>query len=462
MFTKDRDFYKTFLRLAVTLMLEQAVILSVNLADNLMLGTYSEAALSGVAAVNQIQFVFQQLVYAVNNAMIVLGSQYFGQKRMGEVKKLSAIGVRAELLISLVLFCLVSFFPQQALHMFTDDAAIAADGVKYLNIIRFSYVFFALTAVMLGTMRIAQSVKIALKVSIVALVVNVTLNYLLISGNFGFPEMGAEGAAVGTLVSRIVEFLLVLWYVFKKEKNLEIKPKDYAHLDRQLLKDYIKVGVPVFITAGLWGISNALQTVILGHLSANAIAAQSISSTFFLLLKVTSVGAASASSLIIGQTVGAGNMGKIKEYTKTLQFMYLGIGLVLASIMFIARIPLLNIYEISDETRYLANAYMLIQSVVLFTMSYQMPVNTGIIRGGGDTRFTMIMDLISIWGIVVPVSLLAAFVWDLSPIIVIICLNADQCFKCIPACIRVNSYKWIKKLTRKAETESETGSAAAK
>jgi len=222
------------------------------------------------------------------------------------------------------------------------------------------------------------------------------------------------------------------------------------------------VGVPVFITAGRWGISNALQTVTLGHLSANAIAAQSISSTFFLLLKVTSVGAASASSLIIGQTVGAGNMGKIKEYTKTLQFMYLGIGLVLASIMFIARIPLLNIYEISDETRYLANAYMLIQSVVLFTMSYQMPVNTGIIRGGGDTRFTMIMDLISIWGIVVPVSLLAAFVWDLSPIIVIICLNADQCFKCIPACIRVNSYKWIKKLTRKAENESETGSAAAK
>ncbi len=130
--------------------------------------------------------------------------------------------------------------------------------------------------------------------------------------------------------------------------------------------------------------------------------------------------------------------------------------------MFIARIPLLNIYEISDETRYLANAYMLIQSVVLFTMSYQMPVNTGIIRGGGDTRFTMIMDLISIWGIVVPVSLLAAFVWDLSPIIVIICLNADHCFKCIPACIRVNSYKWIKKLTRKAEAESETGSAAAK
>ena len=144
MFTKDKSFYKTFLRLCITLMLEQAVILSVNLADNLMLGTYSETALSGVAAVNQIQFVFQQIVYAINNAMIVLGSQYFGQKKIGEVRKLSSIGVRCELILALVLFALVSFFPYRALGLFTPDAAIAAEGVKYLAIIRFSYFFFSL------------------------------------------------------------------------------------------------------------------------------------------------------------------------------------------------------------------------------------------------------------------------------------------------------------------------------
>ena len=116
--------------------------------------------------------------------------------------------------------------------------------------------------------------------------------------------------------------------------------------------------------------------------------------------------------------------------------------------MLCVRTPLLSLYDISERTRELAGAYMLIQSVVLFTMSYQMPVNTGIIRGGGDTRFVMILDLISIWGIVLPFSCLAAFVWRLSPIIVIILLNSDQVFKCVPAFIRVNSYKWIKRLTR--------------
>ena len=403
-----------------------------------------------MAAVNQIQFIFQQLTYAASNAMIVLGSQYFGQKRLKEVKMLSAIGMRFALSIAVLLFALVSFFPPQALSLFTTDAAIAAEGVRYLSIIRFSYPFFAATALMLGTMRIAQAVKIALRVSLIALAVNVSINYLLIYGHLGFPEMGAQGAAVGTLIARLVECLIVARYMLKKEKNLSVKIRDFLRIDRIMLKDYIKIGFPVFITSGLWGAANALQTMILGHMDDSAIAAQSISSTVFLLLKVTSVGAASAASILIGQTIGAGKMEKVKEYSRTLQCLFIGIGLTLGCIMFFIRIPLLSIYQVSEETRVLANAYMLIQSVVLCTMSYQMPVNTGILRGGGDTKFVMVMDLISIWGIVMPLSLLSAFVWKLSPVIVIILLNADQAFKCIPACIRVNSYKWVKKLTRPA------------
>ena len=141
-------------------------------------------------------------------------------------------------------------------------------------------------------------------------------------------------------------------------------------------------------------------------------------------------------------------MERIREYSRTLQVMFVAIGLILGAALFIIRIPMLDIYNISDETRALANAYMIVQSVVLVTMSYQMPVNGGIIRGGGDTKFIMIVDIISIWVIVLPLSYLAAFVWNLSPIVVIILLNSDQVFKCVPAFIRVNSYKWVRQLTR--------------
>lgn len=448
--TRDRAFYQSFLRLCLTLMLEQAVILSVNLADNMMLGAYSEEALSGVAAVNQIQFAYQQLVYGVTNGLLVLGTQYWGQKRVAEIRRLSAIGLRLETALAVVLFVLVSVFSRPALRIFTPNEAFIAQGVDYLRIVRFSYPFFALTALMLGTMRMVESVRIALRVSIISLCLNVAINYLLIFGRLGAPEMGVRGAAVGTLAARAAECVIVAVHMFRREKTLDIHLRDYRRIDRAMLRDVLRVGTPVLITSALWGVSNALQTVILGHMSDSAISAQSISSTVFLLLKVTSVGAASAASVMIGRTVGTGDIGKVREYSRTLQAMFLCIGAVLALMMLSLRRPLLRVYRVSDETRALADAYMVIQSVVLFTMSYQMPVNTGIIRGGGDTRFVLWLDLISIWGIVMPLSLLGAFVWHWPPVAVIICLNADQCFKCVPAFLRVSGDRWIKRLTRAA------------
>ena len=206
---------------------------------------------------------------------------------------------------------------------------------------------------------------------------------------------------------------------------------------------------PVLGSGWLWGVANAAQTVILGHMNDSAIAAQSISNTVFLLLKVTSVGAASAAAVIIGKTVGEGDFKRVKDYTRTLQMLFLGIGLVLAVIMLAVRLPLLHIYgaKILPETRVLANAYMIIQAAVLFFMSYQMPCNAGIIRGGGDVKFIMYLDIIAI-AVFVPLSAMAGLVWRWDPVPVILCMNADQVLKCIPACLRVNSYRWIRVLTK--------------
>ena len=448
MFTKDREFYKSFLRLCVALMLEQAVILSVNLADNLMLGTYSQAALSGVAAVNQIQFVYQQVVYAIGNALIVLGSQYWGQRRLGEIRSIAGIGVRLEIALALILLTLVSLFPEGALRIFTDQADYVAEGVAYLKIIRFSYLFFAVTAVLLSTMRVVESVKIALRVSVLSLIINVSINYLLIGGNLGAPELGARGAAIGTLTARVVEFIVVGTYVLR-DRKLGLRLRHLLEHNGQLVRDFIRISIPTLGAAFLWGIANALQTVILGHMNDSAIAAQSISNTVFLLLKVTAVGAASAASVLIGKTVGEGDMDRLKQYTRTLQLIFVGVGLALGAIMLLIRIPLLGVYapKISQETYDLANAYMLIQAAVLVGMSYQMPVNTGIIRGGGDTRFVLILDLVAM-GVFIPLAWMGGLVWNWPAIAVIVCVNTDQFLKCIPAAIRANGYKWVHKLTR--------------
>ena len=427
----DTLFYRNFFSIYVILVLQNVVTLSVNLADNMMLGAYSETALSGVAAVNQIQFIYQQLLMALGDRLVIFCSQYWGQRRTEPMKKIAAGAMWAGLGIAVILFTLVSIFPYQTLGIFTTEKSIIEEGVRYLAIIRFTYFFFAVTQILLATMRSVEVVNIAFQLSIITFFINCGINYVLIYGHFGAPEMGAAGAAVGTLAARAIELLVLLFYIRKKETNLRLRLSDYFHPDKLLCRDYFKLTAPMLLVQGLWGVNTALQTVILGHMTAAAIAANSVASTIFLMVKSMAVGAASTASVIIGKTIGTGDIDLVKHYAKLMQ-----------------RVPLLRIYDLTPATKDMANTFLIILSIVIVGMSYQMPTNNGIIRGGGNAMFVVKMDLISIWGIVIPLSFIMAFVVKASPAVVVCCLNADQIFKCVPAFLESHYGNWIRKLTR--------------
>ena len=447
--TKDkRLFYKTFFGLYIALVCQNVITLSVNLMDNIMLGAYGESALSGVAAVNQIQFVFQQLLTALGDGLVILCSQYYGKKNITAMKKIMAVTMQSAVLIAVLLFGAVSLWPVQILKLFSTDQAIIQEGTAYLGIIRFTYLFFAVTQILLASLRSTEVVKIASVLSLITLGINCSINYVLIFGNFGFPRMGVRGAAIGTLTARIIEVLILLCYLYKKEKKLHLHIRDFCQMDAVMAGDYLKVTWPIAVVAGLWGVNTALQTVILGHMTSAAIAANSAASNLFLMVKSTAVGAASATGIIIGKTIGSGDLELVKTYSKRLQKMFVVIGVASGTLLFFLRIPVLSLYKLSPEAMELANTFLIILSVVCMTMSYQMPTNNGIIKGGGNTMYVIKMDLISIWGIVIPLSFIVAFVVKASPAVVVCCLNADQIFKCIPAFIEANYGNWIRKLTR--------------
>jgi putative MATE family efflux protein len=385
---------------------------------------------------------------ALGEGIVIFSSQYWGKKQTEPIKKIAAISMKTGLCVAVLLFAAVTLFPGWIAGLFTTDLPIRQQAVEYMDIIRFSYLFFAVTTLLLAAMRSVEVVKIALYLSVMTLVINCGVNYLLIFGNFGMPEMGARGAAVGTLVARIVECIVCIWYVAVKEKRLALRLKDYLTRDWSLAGDYFKVTVPMIVVQALWGLNTALQTVILGHMTAAAIAAKSVESSLFMLVKSMAVGASATASVIIGKTIGSGDINKVKEYAKTLQVLFVCIGITAGCILFLIRMPILAIYDLSAETKAMANSFLIILSVICMTMSYQMPTNTGIIRGGGSPNFVVKLDLISIWGIVLPLSFVMAFVVKASPIVVVCCLNADQVFKCVPAFIKVNYGHWAKKLTR--------------
>lgn len=366
-----------------------------------------------MAAVNQIQFVFQQIVTAFGEGIVILGSQYWGKGQTEPMKKILASAMRFGIGTALLLFAAATVFPRGLVMLFTDETIIVEQGCRYLAVVRFSYLFFAVTQIILAALRSTQTVAIAFFLSAETLIINCGINYVLIYGKFGAPEMGAAGAAVGTVSARIVECVVVLCYAAWRKQGLRLRGKEFLKTEKILCRDYIKVTFPMFLVQSLWGLNTAMQTVILGHMTASAIAANSVASTLFLMVKSMAVGAASAASVIIGKTIGMGDMQLVKQRSRILQKLFL-----------------------------------LILCVVTVGMSYQMPVNNGLIRGGGSTSFVVKVDLISIWMIVMPVSLLAAFVCNVSPAIVVCCLNADQIFKCVPAFIKVNYGSWARKLTR--------------
>lgn len=445
---KMNGFYKMFFSMYFILVFQNVITLSVNLADNMMLGAYSEAALSGVAAVNQIQFIFQQVLNAFGDGMVIIGSQYWGKKNTKPIKQLTAMAMQIGLAISILLFLVISLFPAQVMQIFTNEQVIISEGVRYLNIIRFTYVFFAITQILLATLRSVETVKIAFALSVQTLIVNCCINYVLIYGRFGAPELGVAGAAIGTLAARILETVTLITFLIIKENKLHLRLKDYLKLDYSLFRDYMKTTTPIVVIQGLWGLNTALQTVILGHMTAAAIAANSMASNLFLIVKSAAVGAASTASVIIGKTIGTGDIPLVKQYAKVLQRMFVVIGLLAGTLLFFLRIPILSLYDLAPATKEMANTFLIILSVVCVGMSYQMPTNIGIIRGGGSAGFVVKVDIISIWGIVLPLSFIMAFVVKASPAVVVCCLNADQMFKCVPAFIKANYGNWIKKLTR--------------
>ena len=463
--TRDRSFYQNFFRLFSMIVLQNVIVLSVNLADNIMIGAYSEISLSGVAAVNQLQFIFQQLTMGIGDALVVLGSQYWGQKRTEPIKRFFVGALLLGTALSLLFFAVSAITPAGVVYLFTDDPAIHAAGVEYLKVMKYSFLVFAVTNLLLAVLRSVETVRIGFWVSVSTLLVNGGLNYLLIEGRLGAPRLGVTGAAIATLAARVVELAVVLFYLLRLDKKLSWRLRDFFRMDKLLVQDYLRLVRPFLLTSLMFGGAVMLQTVILGHLEdtgagGSTIAANSIASTLYQMLKVAIVGASSAAAVLIGKAIGSGRMDVIKSYAKTLQLMFVGIGVCTSTLLFLLRVPIVGLYtaispDLSPETRQMALDFILVLCVTGFGTAYQMPVATGIIRGGGDAKFVLINDLISIWGIVIPVSLLAAFVLRWPPVAVIACLNADQVFKCGAACIKVNRYRWMKKLTRPAETTGE-------
>jgi len=448
-FIKEKAFYKTFFSLLIVIALQQFAALMVNLVDNLMLGRYTELALSGATLVNQLQFVLQQLAAGIGLGIVVLASQYWGQKRIPEIRKIISVGMKCGMLVGIIFFVLGLAIPNQLLAIFTSDQAVIAEGARYLKIMVWTYLLFSVSNTLMYALQSVETVMIGTVMSVSTICINFCFNYCLIYGNFGAPEMGIRGAAVATVISRSVELILILVYVLFIDKKLKARLYDLFSFDMTFLKDYIRVAMPVIISALLWGVAQAAQTAVLGHINAQVIAANSIAVTISQVFAVFGMAGANVASVMTGKTIGEGKLDKVRAYAKTTQGIFLCLGVTLGILIFIFKGPIVGFYRISEETRALSLSFLTILSVTTIGSCYEYPVEGGIIAGGGSTKYQAIVDNLFMWLFTIPFSAMSAYVFHFSPVVTYCFLKADQLLKCIPNGITVNRFRWVKILTRK-------------
>ncbi len=446
---KDKKFYQRLFMLALPMAGQSILTFAVGLADNIMVGRIGDLALSGVYMANQWMTMLQQFIHGFMTAAMVIATQYWGKKDTDSIKTILAITAKFAAVTGILFFVAAFFFPIPLMGLYTNDPAVAAEAGRYIRIVAWSYLFYVATELLMTSQKSVETVGIALYTSISTLIINVVLNYLLIFGRLGFPAMGVRGAAVATLSARVVETGIMLYYVKFRDHKLKLHLADFARHSKLLLKDYIRYGIPIFAGAAVWGINMTGQGAIIGRLGQNAISAISISNNMFQIVSVGVYGVASATAIIIGKTVGSGDYDLVKKYAKTLQLVFVAMGLGTAVLMYASHwlIPLMY-PTASHETRAIVDQLILVLTVMVIGTAYQMSSLTGIVRAGGLTHFVFVNDTIFVCFVVLPLGFLSAFVLHAPVWVVFACLKCDQILKCFVALVKVNRFRWIKNITR--------------
>jgi putative MATE family efflux protein len=445
-FTKDRSFYRSLVTLAVPISLQNLVTFAVSFADNVMIGSLGDDAISGVYIGGQLQSVLQMFVGGIEGAILILAAQYWGKKDTQSIRKVVSIGIKFALAVGLLSSLVAVLFPQWVIRAFTTEPGVIQEGAAYVQIVGFTYLFFSVSQVMIAAMRSVETARIGLYISCMALVINVCLNYVFIFGHFGFPAMGVRGAAL--------EMCVGVGYVLFVDKKLRFGLKDLLHTDLQLLRDFIRYGLPVIGGQVVWAINSLANTKILGYYSAGVIAAASITGMLHNLVYVWMNGMSSAVGIITGKTVGAGQYEKMKEYSKTVQMIFLFVGLISGAAVFLARDGFISLYNASPEAQAYSRQFINVISVTIIGTCYQAACLFGLVKSGGDISFVFKNDTIFVFLVVIPSSLLAMWL-GAPPWVVFACLKCDQILKCFVAIVKINRYNWMKNLTRDNTSQEE-------
>jgi len=441
---RDKNFYKKTAAIAIPISLQSLIVIGVNMADTIMVGSLGENALSGTALANQFISIFHICCMGISMGASVLTSRFWGMKDNLSLKKTITIMLRFCILLSALFTAATIISPNSLMRIYTNDLEVIQQGVLYYKWMIPCYILLGLSLTCTIVLRSVGQVKIPLLASIGAFFMNIFFNYVFIFGKLGAPRMGTEGAALGTLLGRTFEFLFICIYFFFIDKKISYKMKDLFMNCRSIIRDYISVSIPVFISDMLLALGNSAVAMVMGRIGKDFVSANSITVVTQQLSTVFIQGICHSGSIITGHTLGEGKKKKAQEQAYT--FLALGaiIGAIAGVLILAVSNSVVNYYNISDETKEIAIQLMRSIALIVFFQSMNSILTKGVLRGGGDTKFLMVADILFLWILSIPLGFMAGLVWHWSAYWIYFCLKIDQIVKAIWCIFRLRSGKWIK------------------
>lgn len=443
-----KAFYKQLIFLAVPIAIQSMISSSVNVADVLMIGKLGATKLAALGLANQITFLMVLILYGVNSGAAIFMSQFWGKKDHKNLSKVMGIALIASIIVSFTFFLGAQLIPEKLIKIYSPDIEVIKFGAKYLKIVSWSYIIAGISMVFGIQLRSVGILKLGVYTSLVSLVVNITLNYLLIFGSFGFPKMGIEGAALATTITRIIEVTIILVVVYKKKYPLACKIKDMISIDKKFFKIFQKTTTPVILNELFWALGMTGYSMVYARMSTESVAVVNIVGSIAGVLFTGFFGVASATAVMVGNKIGENREEEAVKYAYMLGKISLGLGVITGIISVIIIKPLLNFYDLDAEVYRLVVYTTYALAILTPFKSFTATTIVGILRGGGDVKYSLVLDITALWIVGIPVVIYSGLYLGWPIYIVYGLAGSEEVIKFIFSVRRVASGKWVKNLVK--------------
>lgn len=442
----EPEFARLFFRLVLPIALQNLVGASLQIIDNVMVSGLGETAAAGVAQANRITFIVHLFQFGVTSGAGIFAAQFWGKRDVSGMRRVQGLALLLNGCVGLAATALLLCWPRGFLGVFLPEGRSLEFGLQYLMTVLPIYMMSAVDSVFQMMLKSSERARIPMTAGVAAIAANTVLNYGLIYGRLGMPAMGVRGAALATVIATALSLCINVGISYRKGLAPAATLHQLRLPDRAFLGRFFRTIGPVVLNEGLWAVGTTMYSVVYGHMGDNEVAAMSLVGTADQLMFVLGWGIMHAASAIVGRSIGAGREEEAYLYAKRMQVVAAAVMLVMGALLLLTRGLIVQQFRYSAETRALAMRVMLISSFFLWVRAFNAVNVVGVLRSGGDTMFSMLLDLGVMWLVGVPLALLTGLVlhWPLPAVYLI-----TQLEECVKVCIglpRFLSKRWIHNL----------------